>query len=46
MTDLNKDGKPDIVLGNYADGFMFQDGFKPNWDQHLPLIMLENHTKK
>ncbi|XHR92727.1 FG-GAP repeat domain-containing protein [Mucilaginibacter sp. UC70_90] len=46
VTDLNKDGKPDLVLGNYADGFMFQDGFKPNWDQHLPLIVLENHTKK
>lgn len=46
MTDLNGDNKPDLVLGNYADGFMFQDGFKPNWDKHLPLVVLENHTKK
>ncbi|WP_184549578.1 FG-GAP repeat domain-containing protein [Mucilaginibacter sp. FT3.2] len=44
--DINNDGKPDIVLGNYADGFKFQRGFRPQWDTHTPLIVLENHTKK
>jgi hypothetical protein len=44
--DYNNDGKPDIVLGNYSSGFMFQPGFKPFWAKDLPLIVLENHTKK
>jgi hypothetical protein len=40
----NKHGKPDIVLGNYSTGFPIQQ-LKPFWDKHLPLIVLENHTK-
>ncbi len=44
--DINNDGKPDIVLGNYAKGFMFQQGLVPFWDPNLPLIVLENHIKK
>ena len=44
--DINNDGKPDIVLGNYAKGFMFQQGLTPFWDPNLPFIVLENHIKK
>ena len=44
--DYNNDGKPDIILGNYGSGFMFQLGFKPLWDKHLPFIVLENNFKK
>jgi len=44
--DYNNDGKPDIVLGNYSHGFLFQPGFKPNWDTHLPFIVLQNNIKK
>jgi hypothetical protein len=44
--DVNNDGKPDIVLGNYSKGFMFQHGLTPYWDDYLPFIVLENHTKK
>jgi hypothetical protein len=44
--DLNNDGKLDIILGNYADGFKFIHGLQPQWDRNLPLIVLENHTKK
>jgi hypothetical protein len=46
VADINNDGKPDIVLGNYSTGFMFQPGLKSFWDKHLPLIVLENHIKK
>lgn len=44
--DINNDGKPDIVLGNYAKGFFFQEGLTPFWEQNLPFIVLENHIKK
>lgn len=46
VADVNRDGKPDIVLGNYGQGFLFQPDFKPNWNRNLPFIILENHTKK
>lgn len=44
--DYNNDGKPDIILGNYASGFAFQFGYTPFWDKKLPLIVLENNFKK
>ena len=43
--DVNNDGKPDIVLGNYARGFLFQPDFTPNWSEKYPLVVLENHIK-
>jgi hypothetical protein len=46
VADVNSDGKPDILLGNFSHGFLFQPGFKPNWNDHLPFIVLENHTTK
>lgn len=46
VNDLNKDGKPDIILGNYASGFLFQPNFAPNWNEHLPFIVLQNDIKK
>ena len=30
--DYNNDGRPDIILGNYSKGFLFQLGLKPFWD--------------
>jgi hypothetical protein len=46
VSDLNKDGKPDIILGNYASGFLFQPNFTPTWDEHQPFIVLQNDIKK
>jgi len=46
VADYNHDGKPDIILGNYSNGYLFQLGFKPFWDTHLPFIVLENNFKK
>ncbi|WP_374950187.1 FG-GAP repeat domain-containing protein [Mucilaginibacter sp.] len=45
VTDTNKDGNPDIVLGNYASGLLFQPNFSPNWDEHTPFIVLQNNGK-
>ena len=41
--DFNYDGKPDIILGNYSTGFMFQPGFKPFWNRKLPFVVLQNN---
>lgn len=46
VADVNRDGAPDILLGNYASGFLFQPNFEPQWDEHTPFIVLENHIKK
>ncbi|GAB2692857.1 hypothetical protein GCM10027037_15370 [Mucilaginibacter koreensis] len=43
VNDVNHDGKPDIVLGNYSHGYIFQEGLKPNWGDRYPLIVLVNH---
>jgi hypothetical protein len=45
VADVNNDGKPDIILGNYSSGFLFQT-FKPLWGKNLPFIVLENNSKK
>jgi hypothetical protein len=39
-------GRPDIVLGNYATGMVIDPNLKPFWNMQLPLIVLENHSKK
>jgi hypothetical protein len=46
VADVNGDGKPDIILGNFSAGYINQKGFNPFWDKNLPLIVLENHIKK
>jgi hypothetical protein len=46
VADYNNDGKPDIILGNYSSGFLFQPGFKPFWAKNLPFVVLENNFKK
>jgi hypothetical protein len=46
VADYNHDGKPDIILGNYSAGYLFQPGFKPFWAKNIPFIVLENTFKK
>lgn len=43
--DFNKDGKPDILLGNYSTGFINQQGVKPGWNPVAPFILLTNTGK-
>ncbi|WP_143304704.1 FG-GAP repeat domain-containing protein [Chitinophaga vietnamensis] len=40
--DYDHDGDLDIVLGNYAKGFIIQDDYKPDWKEYQPFIVLEN----
>jgi hypothetical protein len=43
--DYDQDGDTDIILGNYSAGFLIQGPFKPDWNIHQPVIVLENIKK-
>ncbi|MEO6632965.1 MAG: VCBS repeat-containing protein, partial [Mucilaginibacter sp.] len=44
--DINNDGTPDLVLGNFSTGYNFQPGFKSTWDKKVPFVVLMNTFKK
>jgi hypothetical protein len=49
VADVDNDGDPDVLLGNFSvfgDRLINQKGYKPEWDMHEPVIMLENSTHK
>ncbi|RFS22742.1 VCBS repeat-containing protein [Chitinophaga silvatica] len=46
VNDYDQDGDLDIVLGNYAAGFLILDQYKPDWKEYQPFIILENKSKK
>ncbi|NIG53020.1 FG-GAP-like repeat-containing protein [Chitinophaga sp. Cy-1792] len=43
--DVDKDGDVDIILGNYAKGFIIQEDYRPNWKEYQPFILLRNTLK-
>lgn len=45
VADYNSDGKPDILLGNFAQGLKIQE-VESFWDKQLPFIVLQNNFKK
>lgn len=46
VKDYDHDGDPDIVLGNYAGGFIILDHYKPDWKEYQPFIVLQNNSKQ
>ena len=44
VNDFDQDGDADVVLGNFSKTFIIQEGLKPTWGMHLPLIVLKNKT--
>lgn len=48
VSDYNQDGFPDVILGNFSmeRGLINQKNFKPDWDTHEPIIVLENTANK
>ncbi|MBS0031318.1 FG-GAP repeat domain-containing protein [Chitinophaga sp. 22321] len=46
VKDYDQDGDPDIVLGNYAQGFIILDHYKPDWKEYQPFIVLQNKSKQ
>jgi len=42
VKDYDHDGDPDILLGNFAPKFITEKTGSPDWDLHLPFIILEN----
>ncbi|WP_460973842.1 FG-GAP-like repeat-containing protein [Spirosoma migulaei] len=45
VNDVDQDGDADVVLGNFSKTFIIQEGLKPTWDTHIPLIVLRNKTR-
>jgi len=45
VNDSDGDGDQDIILGNFSKGFMNQPDVKPDWDVHIPFVLLENNSK-
>ncbi|NHA04561.1 VCBS repeat-containing protein [Mucilaginibacter sp. HC2] len=49
INDIDHDGYPDIILGNFsftAKGLMVQKDMEPNWDLYQPFIVLHNDAGK
>ena len=49
VNDVDGDGFPDVVLGNFSigsRGLINQKGFVPDWDMHEPIIVLKNTANK
>ncbi|UFH54938.1 FG-GAP-like repeat-containing protein [Spirosoma sp. KNUC1025] len=46
VNDFDQDGDADIVLGNFSKTFIIQEGLKPFWNTHLPLVLLKNKTRQ
>ena len=47
--DIDHDGNLDIIIGNFSTpgrGLVNQNGYTPQWDRHIPLIVLKNNTQR
>ena len=46
IADYDKDGDLDIILGNFASGYIILKDYRPDWDFTTPFIILENKIKE
>ena len=47
VADIDNDGYPDVVLGNFSitgHALINQKGIKQNWDKFMPFIVLKNNS--
>ncbi|MGZ3929644.1 MAG: FG-GAP-like repeat-containing protein [Mucilaginibacter sp.] len=47
--DIDHDGNLDIILGNFSTpgrGLVNQKDYTPQWDKHIPVIVLKNNSQK
>ncbi len=45
VNDWDHDGDLDIALGNFSRGFLNSPAYRPTFDSHLPLLVLQNKTR-
>ncbi|MCW3463073.1 VCBS repeat-containing protein [Chitinophaga nivalis] len=46
VKDQDQDGDLDIILGNYAAGFIILQDYQPDWKEYQPFIVLRNNTRR
>ncbi|MCF0059105.1 VCBS repeat-containing protein [Dyadobacter sp. CY356] len=46
VADYDSDGDQDIILGNYAQGFLNQLPFRPDFNKQIPFVILVNGAGK
>jgi hypothetical protein len=47
--DIDQNGNLDIIIGNFSTpgrGLVNQKGYMPQWDKHIPVIVLKNRSQK
>jgi hypothetical protein len=47
--DIDQDGNLDIIIGNFSTtgrGLLNQKDYAPQWDKHIPVIVLKNNGQK
>lgn len=47
--DIDHDGNLDIIIGNFSTsgrGLINQRDYTPQWNKHIPVIVLKNNTQK
>ncbi|MBO9572982.1 MAG: VCBS repeat-containing protein, partial [Chitinophagaceae bacterium] len=46
VQDFDKDGDKDLILGNLSRDLLIVKDYTPEWNEHIPFILLENKTRR